>query len=291
MNAGIKKICRFGWGTLRRHLVPGTRHCVLLAADSRYYDPCRIALNSFLHHNPGWTPVVVDVGFTEDQRRAILDDGVLLRSEPRGQHAKWVAGHARLRVLMDLLISQQFDLLAILECDTATLGAVDASGDVSRFMQSRQFYGVVAGDNWGFVVFKPWLRAIRVFRDVCGTIHDLDNTFVMLEESAATVAMWYHKQTPYRLDAATNCFLPWQRDRLQEIGRRGMRLEGGGPVAVLHYSGDVLNHALTHGEAGLDPRYVAPVRVWHEYRRLVRERDAFLQPREFADFVGPSSGS
>jgi hypothetical protein len=104
--------------------------------------------------------------------------------------------------------------------------------------------------------------------------------------------MRHHKRKPHRLNPVMTGRLPWQRAWLRAISRHGIRREGNVPVAVFRFSGDELNHALTHGEVGLDPRHAASVRVWHESSRLrIRVREALLEPQEFAESCGPSPGS
>lgn len=125
---------------------------LIYSTDSNYADYTKVSLLSFLHHNPGWKVLVMDVGMTPEQVAWFSDYATVETQTPDPERRVLFIPSGLARVQMLSRFAGEGKLLFYLDGDTLIYGSVEPM--IERFLASGKPFGLGAEDNW-----KVWWAA------------------------------------------------------------------------------------------------------------------------------------
>ncbi|MDR3637288.1 MAG: glycosyltransferase [Isosphaeraceae bacterium] len=131
---------------------------LVFGTDSNYFEYTIISLHSFLRHNPGWPVLVMDVGMTPEQARALSRLARIVRYPREDFHG--TGRHipsAKARCLALAHYPNDDTLMLYLDGDSVIMGSLEPL--IERFLNSGRPIGIAKEDNERFFmapVHRSW---------------------------------------------------------------------------------------------------------------------------------------
>jgi hypothetical protein len=242
------------------------KKCLLIFSDHGFFTYTKVALNTFIAHNPDWDIKFVGLNLNSFEEQILKFSNIdLIKEEP--VTGKWIQARARVKQLVSVMDSGQYDLVACLDADTLCFSNCDRH--IKEFMDSSNLYALGHGENLGFTLFKSDPLTLRILKDARNAFIDRASDFVLADESAVNLAFYFNKKEPLVLDHDFHYFVTWHRLECYNFTKRGS-FYNGKPIVVTHFVSQVLLDYLYNT---YDKRFQQILEVWHEYFKFIN-----LQP-------------